>query len=73
MIGAIAASFTLRALLHPIKMLGTNSPSGSDAQALVMEILVTFILMFVISAVTTDSKAVRYINPNTYKIVLLSK
>ncbi|XP_060959042.1 aquaporin NIP2-1-like [Cannabis sativa] len=56
--GAIAASFTLREVLHPIKLLGTTSPSGSDGQSLAMEIVVTFIMMFVTSAVATDTKAV---------------
>ncbi|XP_007032542.2 PREDICTED: aquaporin NIP2-1 [Theobroma cacao] len=56
--GSISASFTLRVLLHPIKLLGTTSPSGSDVQALVMEMVVTFSMMFVTSAVATDTKAV---------------
>lgn len=57
--GAISASFTLRVLLHPIKHVGTTSPSGSDIQALIMEIVVTFSMMFITSAVATDTKAVR--------------
>ncbi|CAI0388484.1 unnamed protein product [Linum tenue] len=56
--GAIAASFTLRVLLHPIENVGTTSPAGSEFRALVMEIVVTFSMMFVTSAVATDTKAV---------------
>ncbi|KAK9698351.1 hypothetical protein RND81_08G098100 [Saponaria officinalis] len=56
--GSIGAGFTLRALLHPIEQVGTTSPSGTDVQALIMEIVVTFTMMFVTSAVATDSKAV---------------
>ncbi|CAK9186092.1 unnamed protein product [Ilex paraguariensis] len=56
--GAISASFTLRKLLHPIKNLGTTSPSGTELQALIMEIVVTFSMMFIASAVATDTKAV---------------
>lgn len=56
--GAVSASLTLRVLLHPIKQIGTTSPSGSDLQALIMEIVVTFSMMFVTSAVATDTKAV---------------
>ncbi|KAH6791156.1 hypothetical protein C2S51_006162 [Perilla frutescens var. frutescens] len=56
--GATSAGFTLRILLHPIKHVGTTSPSGTDIQALVMEIVVTFSMMFVTSAVATDTKAV---------------
>ncbi|GLT56492.1 hypothetical protein SLA2020_295290 [Shorea laevis] len=56
--GGIAAGFVLRVLLNPIHRLGTTAPSGSDLQALVMEIIVTFSMMFVTCAVATDTKAV---------------
>ncbi|OVA13374.1 Major intrinsic protein [Macleaya cordata] len=56
--GAVVASFTLHKLLHPIKNIGTTSPSGTDLQALVMETVVTFSMMFVTSAVATDTKAI---------------
>ena len=56
--GSIAASFALKTLLQPIDHLGTTTPSGTDLQALIMEIIVTFIMMFVTSAVATDCKAV---------------
>lgn len=57
--GAISAAFTLRVLLHPVtKNVGTTTPSGSDIQALIMEIVVTFSMMFITSAVATDTKAV---------------
>ncbi|KAI3867452.1 hypothetical protein MKX03_010032 [Papaver bracteatum] len=56
--GAVVASFTLLILLQPIKNIGTTSPSGTDFQALVMEIVVTFSMMFVTAVVATDTKAV---------------
>nr|DAD31261.1 TPA_asm: hypothetical protein HUJ06_010112 [Nelumbo nucifera] len=56
--GSLAASFTLHQLLHPMKNIGTTSPSGTDVQALVMEIVVTFSMMFVTSAVATDTRAI---------------
>nr|XP_043618162.1 aquaporin NIP2-1-like [Erigeron canadensis] len=56
---SISASFALRELLDEVKHLGTTTPSGTDLQALVMEIIVTFSMMFVTSAVATDSKAAR--------------
>ncbi|KAL8200686.1 hypothetical protein R6Q57_012025 [Mikania cordata] len=56
--GSISASFALRELLQQVKHLGTTTPSGTDLQALVMEIIVTFCMMFVTAAVATDSKAV---------------
>ncbi|KAM0055478.1 putative major intrinsic protein [Helianthus debilis subsp. tardiflorus] len=57
-IGSISASFALQILLQPIEQLGTTTPSGTCIQALIMEIIVTFAMMFVTSAVATDSKAV---------------
>ncbi|XP_010554965.1 PREDICTED: aquaporin NIP2-1-like [Tarenaya hassleriana] len=56
--GSISAAATLRVLLHPIKHVGTTTPSGSDVQALIMEIVVTFSMMFITSAVATDTRAV---------------
>nr|XP_033512928.1 aquaporin NIP2-1-like [Nicotiana tomentosiformis] len=56
--GATAAALTLRVLLHPIKHVGTTTPSGSNIQALIMEIVVTFSMMFITSAVATDTKAI---------------
>ena len=38
--------------------LGVTQPSGSDAQALVWEAVLTFFLMLVIIAVATDTRAV---------------
>ncbi|XAR51736.1 hypothetical protein NMG60_11006453 [Bertholletia excelsa] len=39
---ATLAGFTLRLLLHLIKHVGTTTPSGSEVQALTMEIVVTY-------------------------------
>ncbi|XP_062103322.1 aquaporin NIP2-1-like [Humulus lupulus] len=58
LIGAILGAYTLREVLDPIQYIGTTTPSGTDVQALIMEIVVTFIMMFVTSAVATDTKAV---------------
>ncbi|KAI3813214.1 hypothetical protein L1987_17932 [Smallanthus sonchifolius] len=55
---SISASFALWVLLEQVKHLGTTTPSGTDLQALVMEIIVSFCMMFLTSAVATDSKAV---------------
>nr|GEX12406.1 aquaporin NIP2-1-like [Tanacetum cinerariifolium] len=56
--GSITASFALKTLLQRIDNLGTTTPSGTDLQDLIMEIIVTFIMMFITSAVATDCKAV---------------
>lgn len=55
--GAISASYTLRVLLEPSKQLGATSPSGSNIQALIIEIVTTFTMVFISTAVATDSKA----------------
>lgn len=64
--GAAAASFLLRELLQPITNLGTTTPSTTAFQALVMEIVVTFCMMFVTSAVATDTRAVTLIKSIHY-------
>lgn len=58
-IGSITASFMLRWILHPAAYEGATLPTGSDVQSFLLEIVITFILMFVIAAVSTDTRAVR--------------
>ncbi|CAM6018287.1 unnamed protein product [Sphagnum balticum] len=56
-LGAIASAFTLRLILNPAANEGATLPVGSDAQSLLLEIITTFILMFVVAAVATDNRA----------------
>ena len=56
--GALLASSLLRGLFGNEEQLGSTVPSGSASQSLVLEILLTFFLMFVIAAVATDVRAV---------------
>ncbi|TVU11956.1 hypothetical protein EJB05_45568 [Eragrostis curvula] len=56
--GAMCAAFVLKAVLHPIDVIGTTTPTGPHWHALVIEIVVTFNMMFVTCAVATDSRAV---------------
>jgi MIP family channel proteins len=56
--GAIAAAAFLRASLGNHAHLGATLPSGTQVQSLVWEILLTFILMLVVMAVATDTRAV---------------
>ena len=56
--GALLAALLLRALFGNVAHLGTTLPAGSDAQSLVLEMVLTFFLMFVIMAVATDDRAV---------------
>src|SRR5207237_1168447 len=55
--GAVLGALFLRASLGNRAHLGATLPSGSQAQSLVWEILLTFVLMFVVMAVATDTRA----------------
>ena len=56
--GALLAALLLRALFGNVAHLGTTLPAGGDGQSLVLEMVLTFFLMFVIMAVATDDRAV---------------
>lgn len=55
--GAISASYTLRELFQPSKEIGATSPAGSHIQALIMEMVSTFTMVFISMAVATDTNA----------------
>ncbi|HEY7269883.1 MAG TPA: aquaporin [Dehalococcoidia bacterium] len=56
--GAMLGAAVLLALFGNVNHLGATQPSGSDAQSFGLEIVLTFVLMFVITAVATDTRAV---------------
>jgi MIP family channel proteins len=56
--GAVSAAASLWLLFGPVANLGANLPAGGALQAVGLEILVTATLMFVITAVATDTRAV---------------
>ena len=56
--GAIAAALFLRASLGDIADVGATLPSGSQGQSFLWELFMTALLMFVILAVATDTRAV---------------
>ncbi len=56
--GAIVAALFLRASLGNIAHVGATLPSGSQMQSFTWELLLTLVLMFVIMAVATDTRAV---------------
>ena len=58
LIGASGAALLLRWLFGDRAHLGATLPAGSDGQSLGLEIVLTFILMFVIMGVATDDRAV---------------
>lgn len=56
--GAVAAALVLRASLGDVANVGATLPSGSDRQAFLWEVVLTFFLMLVVMAVATDTRAV---------------
>ncbi|CAA0832259.1 Aquaporin NIP1-2 [Striga hermonthica] len=58
-LGATQASGTLRLLFSgPQDQFAGTLPSGANMQLLALEFLITFLLMFVISGVATDNRAI---------------
>lgn len=56
--GAVLASVTVRLLWGEVAGLGATLPGLDAGRALLLEALLTFLLMFVITAVATDTRAV---------------
>jgi len=57
-VGATGAALLLRASLGDVANVGATLPSGSDGQSFLWEVVLTFVLMLVIMAVATDTRAV---------------
>uniref|UniRef100_A0A0D6QS13 Aquaporin n=1 Tax=Araucaria cunninghamii TaxID=56994 RepID=A0A0D6QS13_ARACU len=57
-VAAISAGYVLRLMFGDVAKIGATVPTGSNLQSFALEIIVTFLLMFVISAVATDTKAI---------------
>ena len=55
---ALLASLALASILGPVADLGATKPAGCPEQSLILEGILAFFLMFVITAVATDSRAV---------------
>jgi MIP family channel proteins len=58
LLGAITASLLLRTMFGDTANLGATLPFGSAHQSFVLEAVLTFLLMFVITSVATDVRAV---------------
>ncbi|KAJ7538018.1 hypothetical protein O6H91_11G031300 [Diphasiastrum complanatum] len=56
--GSISASYALKAIFNPDLHGGVITPQGGYAQAFILEFVTSAILMFVITAVATDTRAV---------------
>lgn len=59
-VASLCAAFALKGIFHPIMGGGVTVPSGSYGQAFALEFIISFNLMFVVTAVATDTRAVRY-------------
>lgn len=57
-LGSICAAFALKLIFHPFGSGGVTIPAGGYAQAFALEFIITFNLMFVVTAVATDTRAV---------------
>ncbi|PKI57241.1 hypothetical protein CRG98_022338 [Punica granatum] len=55
---SICASFALKGVFHPYMSGGVTVPSVGLGQAFALEFLITFNLLFVVTAVATDTRAV---------------
>ncbi|KAK4490504.1 hypothetical protein RD792_001184 [Penstemon davidsonii] len=55
---SICASFALKGVFHPFMSGGVTVPSVGTGQAFALEFLITFNLLFVVTAVATDTRAV---------------
>ncbi|KAJ7952226.1 Aquaporin NIP5-1 like [Quillaja saponaria] len=55
---SICASFALKGVYHPFMSGGVTVPSVSTGQAFALEFLITFNLLFVVTSVATDTRAV---------------
>lgn len=55
--GAVLASLLVRYLWGDVASLGATLPGLSEGRAFVLELFLTFVLMFVITAVATDARA----------------
>lgn len=65
---SICASFALKGVFHPFMSGGVTVPSVSTGQAFALEFLITFNLLFVVTAVATDTRAVRITLPFTLQL-----
>jgi MIP family channel proteins len=57
-VGAVSASLLLRVMFGNLASLGATQPRDGAGQSFALEIVLTFVLMFVIMAVATDVRAV---------------
>ncbi|KAL6972885.1 Aquaporin NIP6-1 [Sarracenia purpurea var. burkii] len=57
-VASVCAAFALKGIFHPIMGGGVTVPSVGNLQAFALEFIISFNLMFVVTAVATDTRAV---------------
>ncbi|XAR50482.1 hypothetical protein NMG60_11004823 [Bertholletia excelsa] len=57
-LASLCAAFALKGIFHPVMGGGVTVPSGGYLQAFALEFIISFNLMFVVTAVATDTRAV---------------
>ncbi|KAJ8755445.1 hypothetical protein K2173_019243 [Erythroxylum novogranatense] len=57
-LASLCAAFALKGIFHPTMGGGVTVPSGGYVQAFALEFIISFNLMFVVTAVATDTRAV---------------
>ncbi|XP_025822732.1 aquaporin NIP3-2-like [Panicum hallii] len=58
-LGSIAASFTVKGIYHPVNPGITTVPKVGTVEAFFLELIMTFVLLFIITALATDPHAVK--------------
>lgn len=69
MLASICAAFTLKAVFDPMMGGGVTVPSVKYGQAYALEFIIAFNLMFVVTAVATDTRAVSTFSISFYSIL----
>lgn len=57
-LASLCAAFALKGIFHPMMGGGVTVPAGNYGQAFALEFIISFNLMFVVTAVATDTRAV---------------
>uniref|UniRef100_A0A6N2MBT3 Aquaporin n=1 Tax=Salix viminalis TaxID=40686 RepID=A0A6N2MBT3_SALVM len=70
-LASVCAAFALKGIFHPMMGGGVTVPSGGHGQAFALEFIISFILMFVVTAVATDTRAVSYIGSPVFRVGLV--
>jgi aquaporin NIP len=59
-LGSIAASFSVKGIYHPVNPGIATIPKVGTTEAFFLELITTFVLLFIITALATDPHAVSF-------------